>query len=115
MKDIKYNNIIFIPFSKNIFKISKIKTSLVFNSNSFSEMDKIISKKYFKLINKFYPDYLMHQNSNFLLFPNSKIHIEVQSSEFKIDRKKYKKIYSFSSIFRGGSGRYREYLYKLDV
>tara|TARA_A100001015_G_C15021638_1_gene728301 strand:+ start:531 stop:1595 length:1065 start_codon:yes stop_codon:yes gene_type:complete len=112
---LKNNNIIFVPFSKNLFNNSKIKTSLVFNSNSFSEMDKSISKKYFEFINKkLIPDYLMHQNSNFLLFPKSKMHIEVQSREFNIDKKKFKQIYSFPSIFQGGSGRYREYLYKLN-
>ena len=115
-KDIfKDNNIIFVPFSENLFNNSKIKTSFVFNSNSFSEMDKNVSKKYFEFINKkLSPDYLMHQNSNFLLFPKSKMHIEIQSSEFKIDKKKFRKIYSFPSIFQGGSGRYREYLYKLN-
>ena len=69
--------------------------------------------KYFKLINrKLNPSFILHQNSNVLLFPKSKLHIEIQSEKFSLDKKKFKKIYFFSSMFQGGSGRYREYLFE---
>ena len=50
-------------------------------------------------------------NANVLLFPNSERHIEVLSSEFKIDNEKYLKISSSLAPWTGGSGRHREYLY----
>ncbi len=111
--DLKKNKFIFMPFSNDIFDMPKLDTSLVFNSNSFSEMNKNISTKYFNLINKILkPKYIMHQNSNYLLYPDSKLHIEIQSSDFNIDYRNYNSIYSFPSIFQGGSGRYREYLFE---
>jgi putative sugar O-methyltransferase len=107
--------IIFVPYSKNFFNEEKRKMSidLLFNSNSFSEMSKDILSNYFYLINKkIKPTYILHQNSNINLFPESKKHIETQASDFNIDMKKYVKIFSNVSMFQGGSGRYREYLYK---
>ena len=111
--DFHKKDIIFIPFSKDLFNKINLKADLVYNSNSFSEMNKGILYKYFKLINKiFLPQYILHQNSNILLYPKSKMHIEVQSKNFPINKLKYKKIYSGLSLFQGGSGRYREFLYK---
>ena len=58
------------------------------------------------------PEYIYHENSNFLLFPKSKRHIEILGDEFKIDKKKYNLEYINISPFSGGSGRYREFFYK---
>lgn len=111
--NIKKGEIFFIPFSLKIFKKLNFKPDLIFNSNSFSEMDQLILKKYFLIINKkLKPNFILHQNSNVLLYPESKSHVEIQSESFPLDKKKYVKIYSHPSIFQGGSGRYREYFYK---
>ena len=60
--------------------------------------------KYFKLINrKLNPSFILHQNSNVLLFPKSKLHIEIQSDKFPLDKKKNLKKYIFSHLcFKGG-------------
>jgi putative sugar O-methyltransferase len=111
--DIKKGEIFFLPFSKTIFKKLNFKPDLIFNSNSFSEMDQLILKKYFFIINKkLKPKFILHQNSNVLLYPDSKSHVEIQSERFPLDKKKYVKVYFHPSIFQGGSGRYREYFYK---
>ena len=107
--------IIFVPYDENFFdeEKGKIPIDLLFNANSFSEMSKKIISNYFYLINKrIKPNYILHQNSNINLFPNSKRHVETQSSEFNLDMKQYVKIFSNVSMFQGGSGRYREYLFK---
>lgn len=110
---LKKNQINFIPYSDK-FDIDKpVNVNLVFNANSFSEMPKKIINKYFNLINKkLIPNFIFHQNSNVNLFPNSKRHLEIQSSDFPIDFKKYTKLFSNVGMFQGGSGRYREYLFK---
>jgi putative sugar O-methyltransferase len=107
--------IIFVPYSKNFIneEMGKMQIDLLFNANSFSEMSKKILSDYFYLINKkIKPKFILHQNSNVNLFPESERHIEIQASEFNIDMKNYVKIFSNVSMFQGGSGRYREYLYK---
>ena len=76
-------------------------------------MSKKTLNKYLSLINnKIKPEYIYHENSNFLLFPKSKRHIEILGDEFKIDKKKYNLEYINISPFSGGSGRYREFFYK---
>ena len=112
LKKIKKNSIIFVPFTKNFNWESNLEIDLVFNSNSFSELDNKILTYYLKLINtKIIPKFILHQNSNILLYPNSKRHIEILASKFKINKKKFRKVSSGLSLFQGGSGRYREYLY----
>ena len=112
LKKIKKNSIIFVPFTKNFNWESNLEIDLVFNSNSFSELDNKILNYYLKLINtKIIPKFILHQNSNILLYPNSKRHIEILASKFKINKKKFRKVSSGLSLFQGGSGRYREYLY----
>ena len=111
--DLKKNRISFIPYSKKLNFDKKLISNLVFNANSFSEMPKNIINHYFKLINNnLKPNFIFHQNSNIDLFPKSKRHIEIQSSNFPIDKKNYTKLFSNVGMFQGGSGRYREYLFK---
>jgi putative sugar O-methyltransferase len=115
-KDLKLNilknKIIYIPYEDELL-IKKINIDLLFNANSFSEMSKKVLYKYFNLINnKIKPEYILHQNSNVNLFPKSKRHKEIQSSDFPINMKNYTKISSTISMFQGGSGRYREFLFK---
>lgn len=106
------NKIVYIPY-KHDLSIKKINVDLLFNANSFSEMSKKVLYKYFNLINnKIKPEYILHQNSNINLFPKSRRHKEIQSSDFPIDMKNYTKISSTISMFQGGSGRYREFLFK---
>jgi hypothetical protein len=72
-----------------------------------------VLKKYFYLINNYLkPTYIYHENSNYLLFPKSKRHIEIIGSKFTIDKNNYKLINLSISPFLGGGGRYREFLYK---
>ena len=90
VKNLKKNTINLIPFSKKNLDIIKNikKTDLVFNSRSFSELDNTIVNYYFKLINKdISPRFIYHENSNYLLFPKSKRHIEILAKNFKIDKK----------------------------
>ena len=85
--DLKKNDYFFIPYSNDIFTNLKFKSNLVFNCNSFSEMDSKILNKYFRLLNNILrPDYLLHQNSNVLLYPKSNLHVEIQSNKFPINR-----------------------------
>lgn len=88
------------------------KADIVFNANSLSEMGQRTVNEYFRLIHKLRPLYFMHQNSNFLLFPNSPRHIEVLASDFPIKESLYKKMYMALTPWQGASGRYREYLYQ---
>lgn len=89
------------------------KYDLVFNSNSLSEMGRPTVESYFDSINTVWqPIYLLHQNSNVLLFPDSVRHIEVLSKDFPIDKTKYIEIYRAISPWQGAGGRYREFLYK---
>ena len=114
IKDIRQNQINLIVFDNNL-KVLKIigKCDLVFNSRSFSEMNKKILNKYLDFINnQIKPDYFYHENSNFLLFPKSKRHIEILGNDFRIDKKKYDLEFMNISPFSGGSGRYREFFYK---
>ena len=106
------NKIVYIPYKDDLC-IKKINVDLLFNANSFSEMSKKVLYKYFNLINnKIKPEYILHQNSNINLFPKSRRHKEIQSSDFPINMKNYTKISATISMFQGGAGRYREFLFK---
>lgn len=109
----KKNQIIFVPYNKQEFWNSNLKVDILFNSNSFSEMGKKSLLHYFKIINnKIKPKYILHQNSNLKSFSKLKIYKEIPSSKFPIDSKSYDLLNFGLSNFQGGSGRYREYLYK---
>jgi hypothetical protein len=86
---------------------------VIFNSRSFSEMSETTVKHYFSLIqNRLRPQYILHENSNFLLFPNSIRHLEILASEFPVDPVQYHLLQMNISPFLGGGGRYREFLYE---
>jgi len=112
-KDIDKNDFIFVPFFGQNFWHSNKKINLVFNSNSFSEMGRKTLHKYFECINsKIKPLYLLHQNTNVALFKKLRKYQEIPSAKFPIDYNSYEMINSSISLFQGGSGRYREYLFK---
>lgn len=112
-KILKKNNFIFIPYFGQNFWRTKLNADVLFNSNSFSEMGKKTLTQYFKEINnKIKPKYLMHQNTNLTSFDKLKKYQEIPSSKFPIDQKNYELINFSISLFQGGSGRYREHLYK---
>lgn len=90
---------------------SKIDVDLVFNSRSLCEMSETTVKEYFNCIKNIDPDWIFHENSNFLLFPNSERHIEVLGSEFPIDKQRFHLESINITPFTGGRGRYREFLY----
>ena len=114
IKDIRQNQINLIVFESELRILKKIgKCNFVFNSRSFSEMDKNVLNKYVNIINNFIrPNYIYHENSNFLLFPKSKRHIEILGKDFKFSKKRYYLENLNISPFCGGSGRYREFFYK---
>ncbi len=113
-KDIKSGEINLIPFHTSSSVIKSLKDiDLVFNSRSFCEMGLITVNDYFDNINNYIkPNFIYHENSNYLLFPNSKRHIEVLGSDFPIDYDQYELINMSITPFSGGNGRYREFLYK---
>ncbi len=112
-KDIDKNDFIFIPFFGQNFWQTNKKINLVFNSNSFSEMGKKTLHQYFLCINKkIKPLYLLHQNTNIASFKKLRKYREIPSTKFPIDFNSYEMINSSISLFQGGSGRYREYLFK---
>jgi hypothetical protein len=86
---------------------------IIFNSRSFSEMSRSTVERYFTLIqDRLKPTYIYHENSNFLLFPDSVRHVEILASEFPVDPRRYRLIRMSISPFLGGGGRYREFLYE---
>ena len=94
--------------------LRKIKNvDIVFNSRSFSEMSSDVLNRYFKIINQtLKPLYIYHENSNYLLFPKSERHIEILGKNFGFNKSLYFLKNINISPFSGGSGRYREFLYK---
>jgi len=111
--EIKKNavNFIFADEMKNL-QNKLLKCDLIFNSRSLCEMDEVSIEEYFNFINSINTKYFYHENSNFILFPNSKRHVEVVADKFPINMKKFKLISKYLTPFTGGGGRYREYLYK---
>ena len=114
IKDIKLNQINLITFDKELKILKKIgKCDFVFNSRSFSEMNNAIVNRYTNVINSFIkPKYIYHENSNFLLFPKSKRHLEILGKDIKFNKKKYNLEHFNISPFCGGGGRYREFFIK---
>ena len=105
-------NIIPTIISEEILsKIGNIE--LIFNSRSFCEMGEETVSSYFTQINNYWkPNVIYHENSNFLLFPNSERHIEILGKDFPIDKISYNLSQMNISPFLGGNGRYREFIYK---
>lgn len=85
---------------------------LIFNGNSLSEMAEETVANYMELLHRLRPSYFLHQNSNFVLFPDSPRHIEVIASQFPINRNLYQEMYRAVAPWQGAGGRYREFLYK---
>ena len=88
------------------------KSDLIFNSHSLCEMSEETILTYFKFINSCDVKYFYHDNSNYLLFPNSERHIEVIGDDFPIDKKKFNLKSKYITPFSGGNGRHREYIYQ---
>ncbi len=103
-----------IPFE--IFKeqnISNIDVNLIFNSRSLCEMSEETIDFYFKFINNSKTNYIYHENSNYVLFPESERHLEIIGSQFPVNNDKFYLESIQITPFTGGSGRYREFLYSL--
>ncbi len=99
-------------FNRKTKDMEVIKPDLIFNSRSLCEMSKETCDGYIEWINKSKTKFFYHENSNYLLFPDSDRHIEILASDFKIDEECYDLIEKSITPFNGGSGRYREYVYK---
>lgn len=84
---------------------------IIFNSRSFCEMSQQTCDTYIKFINASNARFCYHENSNYLLFPDSERHIELMADDFLIDTNIYHLLHKSISPFTGGSGRYREYIY----
>ncbi len=115
IRDIKPGEINLIPYDKSsLFIKSLVDIDIVFNSRSFCEMGLKTVNNYFEYINDFIkPNFIYHENSNYLLFPNSERHIEVLGSDFPINYDLYELNNMSITPFSGGNGRYREFVYKL--
>tara|TARA_B100000524_G_scaffold327787_1_gene212092 strand:+ start:68 stop:1123 length:1056 start_codon:yes stop_codon:yes gene_type:complete len=111
-KKINFNSNNIYLCTPEFFLKLKSKINLIFNCHSFSEMSKNDLNLYLKKINKIKVNYFLHQNSNILLYPDSKRHVEILAKDFPINLNYYNLIYSQVSMWSSGSGRYREYLYK---
>lgn len=102
---------IFVPANKKEKVPDEI--DLVFNANSLSEMSRETVQDYLQSINNTWkPRYFLHQNSNFLLFPDSPRHVEVLARDFPIDKTQYSEVYRAIALWQGAGGRYREFLYE---
>ncbi len=104
-------DIILVP-ATNLDLISG-SVDIIFNANSFSEMGRKTIDEYISLLHRLRPMYFLHQNSNFLLFPKSQRHVEILASAFPISYSLYQEVYRAMAPWQGGSGRYREFLYKI--
>ena len=113
-KPIKKDTVYLIPSIVYKDVIKDIKFNVFFNSASLSEMDSKVCFDYVNMLNKKCPKYILHCNSNYLAFPDSKIHIEVLAKDFPIDTNLYRLVYKNISPFQGASGRYRIFLYELN-
>lgn len=88
------------------------KCDLIFNSRSMCEMNYSTLKNYFDFINNCDCSFLYHENSNFLLFPESDRHVELMADNFPIDYQRFRLLVKYLTPFTGGDGRYREYIYE---
>ena len=110
-QDIKLNEVNLIP-SMYFEKITKnLEYSVFFNSASLSEMDEKVCFNYIEMVNKTNPNYIIHCNSNYLAFPDSKIHIEILAKNFPWSENFNLKSF-YLSPFQGASGRYRIHIYE---
>jgi len=111
--EVKENMVNLIVF-ENQMSLKKIipKCHLIFNSRSLCEMSKDSIKFYFDYINNSKCKFFYHENSNYLMFPNSKRHLEIMSDDFPINKKIFSLQTKYITPFTGGDGRYREYVYK---
>ena len=103
--------LIFAEEVKNVWKMIP-KIDIIFNSRSLCEMHEDTISEYFNFINLSKTKFFYHENSNYLLFPNSERHVEVVADKFPINEKKFRLLSKYLTPFTGGSGRYREYIYK---
>lgn len=102
------SDIVLVPaHKKDLVKSADV----IFNMNSLSEMGRKTVSQYMNVLHNIKPLYFLHQNSNYLLFPKSKRHIEILASEFPIKRTLFREVYAAIAPWQGGGGRYREYLY----
>jgi putative sugar O-methyltransferase len=86
---------------------------LVFNHGSLSEMARKTVSRYIDLIHgQWQPRYFLHQNANFLLFPDSERHLEILADEFPMVPDCYEEVSRGISIWQGAGGRYREFLFR---
>lgn len=105
-------DIILIPSVKHQNITGKI--DLVFNSHSLSEMSKQHMEGYFETIHRLNINHIFHVNSIYFPWKNSdRGHIQISTKDFPISKNKYNKIYQCISPWMAGSGRYREYYYRL--
>ena len=112
-EDLKEGSVNLLPFQSFLkSRNKKYQFNLVFNSRSFCEMSLETLNMYFEFINMIKPEIIYHENSNYLLFPESIRHIELMSDQFPISKKEYKLTNFHITPFTGGDGRYREYVYK---
>lgn len=110
LSDFKKGEVNLIP-SMFYNKLTKeLKFDLFFNSASLAEMSQEVCFNYIEMINRSTAKYIIHCNSNFLAFPDSKIHIEVLAKDFPWDPN-FELITHYVSPFQGASGRYRVYIY----
>jgi putative sugar O-methyltransferase len=112
-KDFKLNSVNLIAAnSSELLNSMMDKVDLVFNSRSLCEMSKETISQYLDFINLSNADYFYHENSNFVLFPDSERHLEIIAEDFPLDKIKYALEFSCVTPFTGGKGRYREYIFK---
>lgn len=88
-----------------------LNPELIFNSRSLCEMSKTTCDGYIRFVNQSGTKFFYHENSNYLLFPESERHIEYLADEFRIDKDRYSLESKCITPFTGGQGRYREYMY----
>lgn len=98
-----------IPSTSYREVLNLVKVDLFFNSASLSEMSEEVCFDYIRFVNELRPKSIIHCNTNYLAFPDSKIHIEVISRNFPWDLS-YKLVSRYPSPFQGASGRYRIHL-----
>ena len=111
--EIQKNVINLVPAGNlKILNSMKTQLDLAFNSRSLCEMAIETNAEYLQFINKSSAKYFYHENSNFLLFPESTRHIEILSEDFPINKEVFSLEHVSLTPFTGGQGRYREYLYK---
>lgn len=103
-------NLISAEYQANLLELLP-KADVIFNSHSLCEMGLQTIEEYFKFINLCEVKLFYHDNSNFLLFPESERHVEVIGDRFPIDYEKFQLVTKYLTPFSGGNGRHREYIY----